>query len=188
MPKQKITKQMVVDAAFALARAGGMEQVLVKNIAEKLGCSVQPIYSYCSSMDGLRREVTHAAVDFVREFVAVRIDPAERFASTGRAYVELARQEPQIFKLFVQHPREGISSLKELYAAETDPQVAPAIARELHIPEETAKQLHLHMLIYTMGIGTIFSVTTPGISAEEILSQQESAYQAFLKQALEGEK
>ncbi|MDE6055311.1 MAG: hypothetical protein K2G55_16490 [Lachnospiraceae bacterium] len=48
-----------------------------------------------------------------------------------------------------------------------------------------AKQLHLHMLIYTVGLGTIFSVTTPGILADEIFAQQEMAYQAFLKQTLE---
>lgn len=47
MPKQRITKEMVVDAAFELAREGGMEEVLVKRIAERIGCSVQPIYSYC---------------------------------------------------------------------------------------------------------------------------------------------
>ena len=46
MPKQRITKEMVVEAAFEIARNDGMEQVLVKNIAEKIGCSVQPIYSY----------------------------------------------------------------------------------------------------------------------------------------------
>ena len=46
MPKQRITKEMVIEAAFELARTGGMEQVIVKNIAQKLGCSVQPIYSY----------------------------------------------------------------------------------------------------------------------------------------------
>ena len=57
MPKQRITKEMVVDAAFEIARKGGMEQVIVKNIAEKLGCSVQPIYSYCTNMEGLRTEV-----------------------------------------------------------------------------------------------------------------------------------
>ena len=54
MPKQRITKEMVVNAAFELARQGGMEQVIVKSIAQKIGCSVQPIYSYCNNMDGLR--------------------------------------------------------------------------------------------------------------------------------------
>ena len=43
MPKQRITREMVVDAAFEIARSEGMEQVMVKTIAEKLHCSVQPI-------------------------------------------------------------------------------------------------------------------------------------------------
>ena len=45
MPKQRITREMVVNAAFELARTEGMEHVLVKTIAERLGWSVQPIYS-----------------------------------------------------------------------------------------------------------------------------------------------
>ena len=43
----------------------------------------------------------------------------------------------------------------------------------------------MNMLVYTIGIGTIFSVTTPGISADEIYAQQEAAYEAFMRQALE---
>lgn len=69
MPKQRITKEMVVDAAFEIARKGGMEQVIVKNIAETLGCSVQPIYSYCTNMEGLRTEVgTESTAIFTRVF------------------------------------------------------------------------------------------------------------------------
>ena len=51
MPKQRITKEMVVEAAFEIARNDGMEQVLVKNIAEKSGCSVQPgRWSLCGNL------------------------------------------------------------------------------------------------------------------------------------------
>ena len=35
MPKQRITKEMVVNAAFEIARSSGMEQVMVKNIEKK---------------------------------------------------------------------------------------------------------------------------------------------------------
>ena len=35
MPKQRITKEMVVSAAFEIARNDGMEQVIVKNIDRK---------------------------------------------------------------------------------------------------------------------------------------------------------
>lgn len=179
MPKQRITKEMVVDAAFRIARSEGPEAVLVKRIAEELGCSVQPIYSYCKNMDELRDEVAKRAGTFIREAAAARVDPQDLFRSTGRAYVRLAREEPHLFRMFLFQRREHIASLSDLYETETDPGVAERIAGELGIDLGAAKQLHLNMLIYTIGIGTIFAVCSPGIPEEEILRQQEEAYRAF---------
>jgi len=183
MPKQRITKEMVVAAAFEIARNSGMEQVMVKNIAEKIGCSVQPIYSYCKNMDGLRQDVVTRVNDFIREYVAAHMNKDDLFCSSGRSYIQLAKEEPHLFKIFILHQRNGISSLNDLYQSEANPQIAESIANELQISAAQAKQLHLNMLIYTIGLGTIFSVTTPGISTDEIYTQQESAYEAFLKQA-----
>ena len=188
MPKQRITKEMVVNAAFEIARNSGMEQVMVKNIADKIGCSVHPIYSYCKNMDSLRQDVVEQTNRFIQENVAAHIDKDDLFRSTGRLYIRLAQEEPHLFRIFILHRRKGISSLNDLYQSETNPHVAEVIASDLHISVAQAKQLHLNMLIYTIGIGTIFSVTTPGISADEIYIQQEAAYEAFLKQALEHDK
>lgn len=179
---------MVVNAAFEIARNSGMEQVMVKNIADKIGCSVQPIYSYCKNMDSLRQDVVEQTNRFIQEYVAAHIDKDDLFRSTGRLYIRLAQEEPHLFRIFILHRRKGISSLNDLYQSETNPHVAEVIASDLHISVAQAKQLHLNMLIYTIGIGTIFSVTTPGISADEIYIQQEAAYEAFLKQALEHDK
>lgn len=187
MPKQRITKEMVVNAAFELARQGGMEQVIIKNIAQKIGCSVQPIYSYCNNMDGLRNDVCDKARDFIHEYVVLHIDKNDLFRSTGQAYIQLAKDELHILKIFIFQERKNIASLDDLYKAETNPQVARSISEKLKISLESAKQLHLNMLIYTIGIGTIFSVSTPGISTDEIYVQQEQAYHAFLKAALERE-
>lgn len=183
MPKQRITKEMVVDAAFEIAKSSGMEQVMVKNIADRIGCSVQPIYSYCKNMDGLRQDVAERVRCFVRGYMTEHVDREDLFRSTGRAYIRLAKEQPHLFKIFILHQRRGISSLADLYQAETDSRTAGFIADELGIGMERARQLHLNMLIYTIGIGTIFSVTTPGISADEIYAQQEAAYEAFLRQA-----
>ena len=173
MPKQRITKEMVVDAAFAIARKGGMEEVMVKNIADKIGCSVQPNYSYCKNMDGLRKDVIARTVCFIQEYIAAHVEKKDFFRSTGRAYMQLAKEEPHLFKIFILHQRRGISSLEDLYRLETDAHMAAYIADTLHIPMPRAKQLHLHMLVYTMGLGAIFSITTPGISTDEIYMQQE---------------
>ncbi len=183
MPKQRITKEMVVSAAFDLARAGGMEQVLVKNIADKLNCSVQPIYSYCDNMDNLRKEVTAKACIFIQNYLAAHLDKSDYFRSTGHCYVHLAKEEPHIFHMFILHEREGISSLADLYRSQTSPDVAPFIAASLPFaPEDSLKKaqdLHLHMLIYTVGIGTILATTKPGIPTEEVTMQLETACNAF---------
>lgn len=183
MPKQRITKEMVIDAAFELAREGGMEEVQVKRIAERLNCSVQPIYSYCKNMEGLKREVTARVRAFIGEYVSGRLDEKDLFHSTGRAYIRIAGEEPQLFRIFVLHEREHISSFKDLYRSETNPHMAESIAGQLHIPLEQAVELHLNMLIYTIGLGAVFSVTKPGIPVEEILARQEIAYEAFWAQA-----
>lgn len=188
MPKQKITKEMVVNAAFELARANGTENITVKNIAEKLSCSVQPIYTYCENMDSLRYEVGEKAKEYVHRYAADHIDSEDIFRSTGQAYVRLAKEEPNIFRLFILHQRKGISSLSDLYGSETNPDIAEKISEQLKISREKAKQLHLNMLIFTIGLGTIFSVTEPGISPEEIFEKQEDAYEAFLNQIKESEE
>ncbi len=171
MPKQRITKEMVVNAAFEIARSSGIEQVMVKNIADKLGCSVQPIYSYCKNMDGLRQDVTEKVNCFIQEYVASHMDKNDLFRSSGQSYIQLAKEEPHLFRIFILHQRKGISSLNDLYQSETNPNIAKYIADKLHISLSKAKQLHLNMLIYTIGIGTIFSVTTPGILTDEIYTQ-----------------
>lgn len=182
MPKQKITKEMIVNAAFDLAKNGGMEQVMVKNIANKLNCSVQPVYTYCKNMAGLQHDVIEKTRDFVHKYITCHTNKDNLFQSIGHAYIQLAKEEPYIFKIFILHQRENISSLEDLYQSEADPHMAEYIANKLNISKTQAKQFHLDMLIYTTGLGTIFSVTTPGIPASEIFKQQENAYNAFLKQ------
>lgn len=182
MPKQKITKEMVVEAAFMLAREGGLNRITVRDIAEKLGCSVQPIYSYCQNMDGLRKDVIKRSDSFIKEYIPAHIDKNDFFKSTGYAYIRLAVEEPNIFRMFVMNERENIHSLGELYLSETNPHVAEFIADTLQIDISDARRLHMNMLTYTIGLGTILANTTPGIPMEEIEEQLETAYQAFLKQ------
>lgn len=197
MPKQRITKEMVVDAAFELARKGGIEQVTVQSIAKRLCCSVQPIYSYCENMEGLRSEVAKRARRFIRQYVEACVaeeEPASSivqglgpssFRRTGQAYVRLAKEEPHVLRMFLFQKRENVASLEDFYCLEASPHMAKDIADQLGIPLERAKQLHLNMLVYTIGLGAVFSVASPGISADEIFLQQEQAYEAFWKAALE---
>lgn len=180
MPKQRITKDMVVEAAFELAREGGEEQVMVKNIAEKLGCSVQPIYSYCSNMESLKQEVVEKTSSFFKEYVAEHIDRTDYFKSIGRSYVSLAREEPNLFKMYYMRKREGAGSMEEIYKKESSPQVAEYLAEEHHISIEAARRLHYHMITYTMGVSFILASAGPQISGTQVMEQMDEAYEAIV--------
>ena len=185
MPKQRINREMVVDAAFSVARREGAAQVLVKRIAEELHCSVQPIYSYLSNMDELRSAVAEKAADHMRAYMAQHINPADPFRSTGYAYVRYAREEPHLFQMFVQRRREYVHTLDDLYGREADVRVPRQIAQSLNISFEKAKELHLNMLIFTTGVGSILATGAEDLPEEEMLQRLENAHRAFLHIALE---
>lgn len=97
--------------------------VYAKNIAEKLGCSVQPIYSYCSNMEELKKDVQKCAAEFFREYVVAHIDKEDFFHSIGKAYLLLSKEEPYLFELYFLRKRSSCmaTSLTELYEQECTP-------------------------------------------------------------------
>lgn len=190
MPKQRITKEMVVEAAFALAREGGMEQVLVKNIASRLGCSVQPIYTYCSNMEELKQDVQKRTALFFKEYVAAHMEKEDYFHSIGKAYLHLAKEEPHLFELYFLRKRLDCTdiSLDELYEQECSPEVADYLVKQYSISREAAKKLHLNLVIYTTGISSMLIASNFGLSLEELDRQLVEIYQIFLDQVQREEK
>ena len=185
MPKQRITKDMIVEAAFELAREGGMEQVLVKNIAEKLGCSVQPIYSYCSNMEELRRDVQRRTAVFFQEYIAAHVDKEDFFRSIGKAYLLLSKEEPNLFEAYFMRKRADCTatSLWELYEQECTPEVAEFLAKQYSISLEAARRLHLNMVVYNTGISTLMISSNFGVSLEELDKKLVEVNEIFLAQA-----
>ena len=186
MPKQKITKEMIIETAFEIVRKEGLENLLVKNIAAKLNCSVQPIYSYCANMEGVKQELVARTAKFIREYVAARINKKDYFRSTGRSYLKFAKDEPNLFQLYFLRQQPDVYTLDDLYRKESSQQVGIFIAESLGISIEQAKALHLHMIIYVMGISAMAASTNIDVEGEDIQNQLDMAYNTFLAQ-LKGE-
>ena len=55
--KAKVTKEMIVDAAFAIAREAGAENINARTVSERLHCSTQPVMYHFATMDELKRTV-----------------------------------------------------------------------------------------------------------------------------------
>ena len=92
MPKQKITKEMILTAAFHILRAQGHEAVNARSIARQAGCSVQPIYSCYSNMTELMHEIFSCTQKYLTAYVEKNADKTYYFASIGRCHIGFARE------------------------------------------------------------------------------------------------
>ena len=181
MPKQRITKEMILEVAFKLARERGYEQVVVKNIAAEMGCSVQPIYSYFSNMDALKQAVVGAAMQFYNGFIYSRVDNDRVLQSMARANVAFAKYETNLFKLLFLLKLNGLNSFNDIYEWMGDKQATRRLAEELLLPEEKIKQVYVMLIVFTHGVATMIATGGANISDEESADILERAYDAFIK-------
>lgn len=54
-PKVKITKEMIIDAAFEIARSEGAENINARTVSKKLGCSTQPVMYHFKTIEELKK-------------------------------------------------------------------------------------------------------------------------------------
>ena len=65
-PKTKITREMVIAAAFEVAREAGAEKINARTVSKKLNCSTQPGLYHCATIEELKRAAYQKADWFHR--------------------------------------------------------------------------------------------------------------------------
>ncbi len=98
-PKNKFTKEEMVEAALRVVRAKGAEGLTAKTMADALGVSTQPIFTGFGSMEGVRREVCAAALRVYDGYANAGLQEKIPFFGVGRQYIRFAREEPELYRL-----------------------------------------------------------------------------------------
>ncbi len=181
MPKQRITKQMILDVAFNLAREKGYEQVVVKNIADEIGCSVQPIYSYFENMESLKEAVIGVAMQFYNNFIYIRVQKDSILESMAKANVAFAKYETNLFKLLFLQKLNGLNSFNDIYEWMGDKQATVQLSKKLELPEDKVKEIYIMLIIFTHGVATMIATGGATIADVESAEILEKAYKAFIK-------
>ncbi len=116
------TKEMVLDAAFALIREHGWAGVTARAIAQRLGSSTMPIYSHLQSIAEVERELRGKARALLRTFQR-RPWTEDALLNLAFGYIVFARDEQQLFRfLFLERPEileQGeLTGMTSLFASE----------------------------------------------------------------------
>ena len=181
MPKQRITKEMILDIAFKFARKKGFDKVVLKNIADEIGCSVQPIYSYYKNMDDLRGFVYQEAMKFYQSFIYSRVDGDNLLESMGKANVLFAKEETNLFNLLFLNKINGLNSFSDIYEWMGDKNAAQQVMERYSLSEGCAKEVYIMLITFTHGMATMIAMGAANIPDSEIAEYLQKAYRSFIK-------
>lgn len=157
-PKFKFTKDEITDAALCIVRESGMAGLTARALAEKLGCSVKPVFTLFKNMEEVQNEVLSSANSLYQKYLQEDIAGGKYppYKATGMAYIRFAKYEKELFKLLFMRDRssEIISENRE----EIRPFIE-LIKQNMEISEDDAYLFHLEMWLYVHGIATMIATS-----------------------------
>ncbi len=156
-PRAKITRDMVTDAAFAIARAEGVENVNARRVAEKLGCSTQPVMYHFATIGDLKRAV-YQKLDRFHTAYLMDIGPGEEPAlKIGLNYIRFGKEEPHLFRFLFQSDFVAQNSVGQMMDAEALLPVLETMEAAMGLNREQTKQAFLTLAMFVHGYASFLA-------------------------------
>lgn len=155
--KAQYTREQIILAAYELAREGGMEAVVARAVANKLGCTTMPIFSFFAGMDELRDAVYEMAKSKCVTYLLESRTYTPAFKEFGLRWVNYAVKEPRLFPmLFSADPETLLIDFRELFVP-----ILESIRESFGLNEEQCRELLLENIFHANGIAA-FLMNRPG--------------------------
>ena len=165
-PKARVTKEMVVNAAIEVIRENGHENLNVRTIAERLGCSTQPVLYNFKTVDEIREAAYQAADEYHTAFI-MSLDSADGDASEGTGedallalglnYVLFGHKEKNLFRFLFQTNKFGGMDVESLLNDPNLSGVVGVIAEGLGCDETAAHEVFLTFFAIAHGLASLLA-------------------------------
>lgn len=178
-PKPRITREMILNAAFAIVRERGMDAVNARTIAESLACSTQPVLYHFDSMEEIRREVYRMA-DELQTARLMAVAGQDPMTAIGLNYIRFAAEEKQLFRLLFQS--DGFGG-RGIHALLEDPEMQPVLEvfqRETELSPEQTKRVFLTLMMVVHGWASMLANNTMAYEEAEIVPVLEMAFRGMI--------
>ena len=184
--KVKATKEMIIDAAFAVARETGAENINARTVSERLNCSTQPVMYHFATIEELKRTVYEKADLYHSEYLMnMKKTPKGAMLGIGMNYIRFAIEEPHLFRFLFQSDFFNGSTVLELIDAEELTPVLSAMQKSLGIGMEQTKKVFLTVFLFAHGYASIISNNALKYDEKLIDSHLEQAYRGAILAARE---
>lgn len=97
-PKNSVTREEIIETAFAIVQREGMTSLTARNVAQKLGLSTRPVYSHFASMKDLQQEAMRKAEELMLAYVS-KCYTDDMFLNMGTGAAFFARDHKVLYRI-----------------------------------------------------------------------------------------
>jgi AcrR family transcriptional regulator len=151
-PKNKFTREEIVEAAFEIAREEGFSKITARSVAGRLNSSVAPIYVNFKTIEELTQTVVRQVFALSEELLAKQ-KGQNLFENIGKASLAFARDYPVLFRELVLKPNPYMASYEE-----TEKVMVNALKGNEEMKDwtmEERRRLFLKMRIFQLGLSAM---------------------------------
>lgn len=113
-PKPKFTQEDILQTAFEIVRAQGIEGLTARSIGDALGTSPRPIFTLFDNMEHIRLLVKQMAMQACLDYLDNAAGYTPAFKMVGILMVDFAKAEPHLFRLAFMHGDSPDASFREM--------------------------------------------------------------------------
>lgn len=157
-PKAKITKEMIIEEAFQIAREQGADKITARSISQQLSCSTQPVLYYFSSVEDIKKAVCQKADEYHTNYLT-RLDPTSDspMLDIGINYIRFAIEEKNLFRFLFQNNEFSGAAMSDLIDAEELSPILLVLQQTLNISRGEAKEIFSTLFIFVHGYASLFA-------------------------------
>ncbi len=177
MPKAKITREMVIDAAFETARSMGIENVNARTVSEKLNCSTQPVMYHFAHIEEMKRAVYEKADRFHSEYLMNIPNPEVGIMlGIGLNYIRFAVREPNLFRFLFQSGYAVGNSLPDMVNSEELKPLLSIMSQAMKLTAEQTKKVFVTIAMFAHGYASIIANNSLEYDEKTVAEHLECAY------------
>ncbi len=170
MAVKKIQKDHILKASVEVIEEMGCERLSVRNIAAKLKCSTQPIYSEFQCIGHLKE----ALVSYINEqYLRTTQISYKAFALS---FLYFAKDHKELFKFFYLRRRAALFEMEDI----NQKKIVSLLADALELSVKTAGELHQKMQTYCYALGVMLASGYQEMSEEQIDKELVDAFRIVL--------
>ena len=166
-PRNKYTREEMIEAAVRVVREKGIDALTAKALAGELGVSTQPVFTCFHTIEEAKREVRVAAERVYDRYVEDGLRMKVPFLGVGMQYIRFAKEEPQLYRLlFLTTNENGNSSVMDAIHHSQD-LVRESLQQIYHIDAPTADRYFRDMWLVAHSLASL-AVTGVCFEREEL--------------------